>query len=115
MFLKKVILFFLIFIFLASSLMVSFADDKHKIINEETYEKIDEFKHEINYISNIIIAFAVVTSVLIFIIHFIRLSFHANQPMFRALVIKDIMITGVCTGLIGAISIIVKIYINIFS
>lgn len=114
---KKLLLFVIILTLLTLNIAFSFASsEQHQIINEETYEKINDFKDEMNKISNIIMAFSLVTSVLIFVIHFIRLAFHAGgKPMMRSLVIRDIMISGVCTGLIGAIGLIMKIYVNLFS
>lgn len=112
---KKMLILIIVLLSIVSTCVISFAGNNHEIINNETYEKIDDFRKEINTLTNIAIGFAAVTSVLIFIIHFIRLAFNAGQPMLRALVIRDIMITGVCTALIGGIGIIVKIYINIFA
>lgn len=111
---KKKLLMMAILIVLIASTQTSFADEGYVIVNDETYEKINEFKDEISHISTIVIAFSAVTSVLIFIIHFIRLASSCNHPLIRSKILKDIAITGICTALIGAIGLISKIFINLY-
>ena len=91
-----------------------FASGEHEIINDETIEKIDDFKKEIGSITNIILAFVSITSVLIFIVHFIRLANSYDHPFLRRKVQSDLAVTAVVTALIGAIGIVAKIYIGIY-
>lgn len=114
MYKNRYITLMIIILLLFFNTTIAFASE-HEIINDDTVDKIAEFKDEINFISNIIIGFSAVSSVLIFIIHFIRLAGAQNNPTVRGKVLGDIMITGICTSLIGAIGIISKIYINIFA
>lgn len=84
------------------------------IINNDTIGKIKAFKNEINFIANVIIAFAAVTSVLIFIVHFIRLANSYDHPITRKKIINDIYVTAICTALIGAVGLISKIFIGVY-
>lgn len=91
-----------------------FAAGEHEIINDETKEKIDDFKTEIGSITNVILAFVSVTSVLIFIVHFIRLANSYDHPFLRRKILNDIGTTAIVTGLIGAIGLITKLFIGIY-
>lgn len=60
---------------------------------------IDEY----NVIISGFIGLSVLTSLLIFIIHFMRLGAIGNNPGNRSKVIQDLMVTGITTALLGAI------------
>ena len=81
----------------------------------DTNEAIGEFKDTINKIANILLAIAALSSVLIFIIHFLRLGAAHNHPMSRYRIMKDIMVSGIVTALIGAIGLVFKLYVGIFA
>lgn len=85
-----------------------------EVDDEKVSDAIGEFKDTMNTISNIFLAISAVSSVLIFIIHFIRLASSYNHPMIRHKVIVDIMISGICTAGIGAFGLFFKLYIGIF-
>ncbi len=105
---------FIVIILLSLFHSTAFAGGEHEIINDETIEKIDDFKKEIGSITNIILAFVSITSVLIFIVHFIRLANSYDHPFLRRKVQSDLAVTAVVTALIGAIGIVAKIYIGIY-
>lgn len=98
----------------AFQLTVFANNGEHEIINEETTEKINEFKAEIGSIINIALAFISVTSVLIFIIHFIRLANAYDHPLFRRKVMEDISTSAIVTALIGGIGLVSKIFIGMY-
>lgn len=110
---KKFILFLIIIIFIFINQAV-FATNNHEIINSETNKSINDFKNEINKIANICIVFSLVSSVLILIIHFIRLSLTFNNSILRYKVLENIGISLVCTSLMGAVGLIFKIYVGIY-
>ena len=51
--------------------------------------------------------FGLLTSIAIFRYHFCRLSATASNPQQRAEVLRNLLITGVCTSLLGAVPLIV--------
>lgn len=77
--------------------------------NAELNKAFGEFRIEIKYIFSGVSALALLTSIVIFIIHFIRLALHANHPYFRGEIIKNLLISGICTALLGAVNTIVFI------
>ena len=81
---------------------------------EKTNEKLKEFKIFMDKYSNIILAFGLVTSVLIFIIHFIRLASTYNHPIARQEVIRDIGVTGLIIALMGGIGLVSKLVVTTF-
>lgn len=81
----------------------------NEIIKPETNTKLAEFAELVSNYADILIAFALSTSVLIFIIHFIRLANSFDHPFMRRQVQRDIFITGIVTALIGGITIVVKV------
>lgn len=109
---KLFVSIFLLFIiiFMASS---SFAEG-HTIINEETNRAIAEFSKEINIIANILIAFSLVTSVLIVIIHFVRISGTYQHSLFRYRVLMQMGTSLLCTALMGIVGVLFKVYLAIF-
>lgn len=80
-------------------------------VTTETITKLNEFKDTIDGFANIILAFGLVSSVLILIIHFIRLGGSESNPMQRNKVLKDIATTLVITALMGSVGLISKIVI----
>lgn len=111
---KNIFIILLLIIISISSVALATEDFEHEIINEETIEAINDFKDEMSTISTYLIAFAAISSVLIFIIHFVRLGASHNHPIFRAKIIREMLVSGICTALIGAIGLIFKVYVSIF-
>ena len=108
--LKYILFLFIIILFSQSTVFAT----GYKIINDDTVKAVGEFKNEINFIANILLAIAAVSSVLIFILHFLKLGITFNHPMWRYRAIKDIWVSGICTALIGAIGLIFKLYVGIY-
>lgn len=71
-----------------------------------TNEALANFQEVVGKYGDILMAFALSTSVLIFIIHFIRLANSYDHPFLRRQVQRDIFITGIVVAMIGAIRII---------
>jgi hypothetical protein len=107
--LKKITVFTLLVLLLIPSFAYGDA-----IINAEVNKAIMEYKDEIKVIANILIGFSAVTSVLIFIIHFLRLGGLHSRPHKRKEVIKDLMVSGMCTAAIGGFGLLFRIYLSIF-
>lgn len=65
-------------------------------------EKFQAFIAEYNILINGVWAFLVMSSILIFIVHFIKLGQWSQEPFVRKKIMQDLLITGVCTGLLGS-------------
>lgn len=109
MFKRIVVMILIVAIFFPS---MSFAEKD--IINEGVNKAIALYKDEIAILSNVMIAIAAVLSVLIFIIHFLRLGGYHTHPMMRKRAISDLFVSGICTALIGGFGVIFRIYLEIF-
>lgn len=72
-------------------------------LGDKLNEKLNAFKNEFGTTVNGFLGFFLVSSILIMIIHFIRLGQHGDKPALRAKVMNDMMITGVCTAVIGSL------------
>lgn len=113
MFMQKLKIVTILVVFIMFMSTFSLANNV-EIINPDSIEAVNDFKDYINTISTYIIAFAAVTSVLIFIVHFVRLASSYAHPMLRHKVLKEMFVSGICTALIGGIGLIFKIYVSIF-
>lgn len=72
-------------------------------LKPELNEKLANFQEEFGTTVNGFLGFFLVSSILIMIIHFIRLGQHGDKPALRTKVMNDMMITGVCTAVIGSL------------
>ena len=70
-------------------------------------DKFQAFFSEYKVILGGVTGFGLLTSIAIFIYHFCRLSATASNPQQRAEVLRNLLITGVCTALLGAVPLIV--------
>lgn len=111
---QKILAIFLVFILVMSLSSAALAVKEHEVINDDTMSAIGEFKDEIGVIGNFLIAFSAVTSVLVFIIHFVKLSISPSHPIMRHKIMMELLVSAVCTSLIGAIGLIFKLYIGVF-
>ena len=66
-------------------------------------DKINAFKDEFGVTINGLMAFFTASAILILIIHFIRLGQHGANPMARMKIMQDILVTSVCTAIIGSL------------
>lgn len=71
-------------------------------IKPELNDKMNAFKDEFSITINGLMGFFLASSVLIMIIHFIRLGQHGDKPHLRMKVMNDLIITGICTAAIGS-------------
>lgn len=69
----------------------------------------ENFNLEIKFLFSGISALALVTSVGVFVIHFIKLASAPSHPIKRREVMMNLVVSGVCTGLLGAVNLIVWI------
>lgn len=76
-------------------------------------DKFKAFFKEYKVILSGVMGFGLLTSIAIFIYHFCRLSATASNPQKRAEVINNLLITGLCTALLGAVPLIVILLFNI--
>ena len=65
--------------------------------------KLQAFQNEFGTTVNGLMAFFMASAILIFIIHFIRLGQHGANPMARIKIMQDLLVTGVCAGIIGSL------------
>jgi hypothetical protein len=60
------------------------------------------------------IGFGLATSILAFVINFLRLAQNATNPQQRSHVLKELIVIAVTTALLGSVGIIMGIFYNIF-
>lgn len=97
---------FFAFLFLFS-MQIVFAEDY-----SEVNKALREVKGEVDTITAWIAAFGVLTAILIFIIHMIRLAHYGDNPYERQEVVKDIWITVITTALLGSIGVVIRLFIS---
>lgn len=81
--------------------------------SSEFMDKFKAFFQEYKSILVGVMGFSLLTSIGIFIYHFCRLSATASNPQKRAEVINNLLVTGLCTALLGAVPLIVLLLFNI--
>lgn len=72
---------------------------------------VAEFMEEYQVYLNVFLAFVVVTLVIIFIINAVKLSTAGDNPVKRQMAIHGIMVTGICTAIMGSFSLIAGILV----
>lgn len=75
--------------------------------------KFGEFFDTYKTIISAFIGFGLLTSIGVFIFHFCKLSATASNPQKRAEVINNLLITGVCTALLGGVPLVVVLLFQI--
>lgn len=80
-------------------------------VNPEVADKVNIFLMETKVFTSGCLAFLLVTSVLLFIYHLIRLGALSNHPMLRHKAIHDLMIVGGCTACLGSVSLLYTILV----
>lgn len=70
----------------------------------------DEFKIELAGFVGIGICISVIS----FIVNLIRLGFYSSNGAMRRLTIRNLIISGICTAMLGSISFVVILFISIF-
>ena len=71
-------------------------------VKQEVTGKFAEFIDEYNILLSGMWGFFMTSSVLIFIIHFIKLGKFSDNPFARKKIMNDMLITGICTALLGS-------------
>ncbi|MFJ8531231.1 hypothetical protein [Bacillus sp. NPDC094106] len=59
------------------------------------------------------IGFGVMTGILAFIVLFMRLGAHADNPTKRKEITNELLVVGICTGLLGAIPLLYMLFVSI--
>ena len=77
-------------------------------------DSLSKLKTTINDITKFIVAFGLITSVLLLIIHFVRLGMIPARPFHRRKVIDDIAIVFICITAMGALGLIAEIIISVY-
>lgn len=77
-------------------------------------DSLSKLKTTINDITKFIVAFGLITSVLLLIIHFIRLGMIPARPFDRRKVLNDIAIVFICTTAMGALGLIAALIISVY-
>lgn len=90
---------------------VAFAEDKNKGFITAWTELMKEY----NVIVSSVVGLSVLTSLLIFIIHMMQLASSSNNAVARSAVLKNVLISGICTALLGGIGLIyMLVYTSVF-
>lgn len=95
-------------------LIPTLSNATNAIINDNTNKALGELKNTISEITNIVIVFAVTSSTLIFIIHFISLGKNSDNPNKRSIASNNILTTGIITALLGSIGLITKLFLSFY-
>lgn len=107
---KKIIyLIILITIFLIMFSDLCFASGKYPKLPQAWKELIDEYRVILAGIAGV----GALTSVLVFIIHMINLASPTANPKHRRKCLNGIIISGICTALLGGITIILTLFYTI--
>lgn len=77
-------------------------------IKPETKEAISNMAETIDFYSNIFLAFALTTSVLVLIIHFVSLMQSGDNPQKKSQALSNITTTLVITAILGIFTTITK-------
>ena len=83
-------------------------------VKGEVIQKFQDFIAEYNILLSGVWAFFMTSSVLIFIIHFIKLGQWSNYPMVRQKIMSDLVVTGVCTALLGSFGLVFYLITRMF-
>lgn len=83
-------------------------------VKAEVIGKFQDFIKEYNVLLNGVWAFFMVSSVLIFIVHFIKLGQWSNYPVVRQKIMGDLLVTGICTGLLGSFGLVYYLITRMF-
>lgn len=73
-----------------------------------------EFNQNAHFVYSFMIGFAFVTSLLVFILIFIKITWLPDYPMQRRLAMEDIVTSGIATILLGGIWLIISLFQSIF-
>lgn len=98
-----------ILILLICILLVSLSSTVFAAQAGSTNEELANFQQLIARYQGVLIAIALSTAVLVFIIHFIRLANSYDHPFLRRQVLRDIFISGITVAMLGGITVIGKI------
>ena len=71
-------------------------------VKKEVIGRINAFLDEYNLLLTGVWGALLASSVLVFAIHLIKLGQYSNYPMARQKIINDLIITGICTALLGS-------------
>lgn len=115
---KRKKIFFLLLLILTSLVMMFYINNitvyaSSVSTSEHFMDKFGAFFNQYKVILSGVMGFSLLTSIAIFIYHFCRLSATASNPQKRAEVINNLLITGLCTALLGAVPLIVILLFNI--
>ncbi|MFF2531553.1 hypothetical protein ACFVS2_21835 [Brevibacillus sp. NPDC058079] len=105
---KPVIMFFFIGLIICLNTTQSFAGENEKLVNAWN-AFIVEYRLILAYFSG----FGVLTSILIFIYHMIQLGNLSSNPVKRKEAMGNIMISLICTSLLGGLAIITTLFYEI--
>lgn len=73
------------------------------VFADDVNNKISDFGKTISFYTNIFIAFSLATSILVLIIHFVRLAIVAHNPKLKKEVLGNIITTCIVTAITGTI------------
>lgn len=102
--LKIITLSLIIAIFIA---VPCFAD------NEAFQKAWKKFMDDYHFLVSIVAGVGALTSILVFIIHFIRLGSCPDIPYLRYKIMRDMLTSGVATALLGAITLVMGIFYHV--
>ena len=75
-------------------------------------EAFDAFEFELKFIFSGLLAIGLLSSIVIFIIHFVKLATSPSHPIQRRAAMSNLLKSGICTMLLGAINLIVTLLIT---
>lgn len=73
------------------------------MVTEQVAKALEPFLSEFNVHITALIAIGVLTSILSFIINFMKLGASGDKPEGRSMAIRNLLISGICVSVFGSI------------
>lgn len=108
---KMILTSIFVFLFFNINQVTAYASNARVSSGFET--AIKDFVTEYKLVFSGVAGFAILTSIGIFIYHFCQLSASSSNPQKRAEAINNLLVTGICVALLGAIPLIVVLLFKV--
>lgn len=94
-------------------LLSTYLTHAQSLLGEKFADAFNDFIAEYQFHIAGGIGFGVMTGILAFIMLFMRLGAHADNPTKRKEITRELFIVGICTGLLGAIPLVYMLFVAI--
>lgn len=103
-------------VYWSTTLVVSASDSKSvTLIPKGMQQALTNLYREFYIFVNGFIAFGLLTGILAFIVLFLQLGSSGNaHPMARAFILRELLVVGISTALLGGFPLIIVLYLNMY-